>query len=33
MRGRNDGGEIVLFMKGRMHNVSIDMNVIQVGGA
>jgi hypothetical protein len=33
MRGRNDGGEIVFFMKGRMHNVSIDMNVIQVGDA
>ena len=33
MHGRNDGGEIVLFMKGHMHNVSIDMNVIQVGGA
>lgn len=33
MRGRSDGGEIALYMKGRMHNVSIDMQVIQVGGA
>lgn len=33
MRGRSEEGEIVLFMKGHMHNVSIDMQVIQVGGA
>ncbi|MNZ23029.1 hypothetical protein D3C78_401320 [compost metagenome] len=31
-RGRNDGEEIALFMKGRVQNVSIDMGVIQVGG-
>lgn len=31
-RGRNDGEEISLFMKGRVQNVSIDMDVIQVGG-
>jgi hypothetical protein len=29
---RTDGGEISLFMEGRVQNVSIDMNVIQVGG-
>lgn len=30
--GRGEGGEIALFMNGRVQNVSIDMNVIQVGG-
>lgn len=30
--GKSEGGEISLFMKGRVHNVSIDMDVIQVGG-
>lgn len=30
--GRGDSGEIALFMAGRVQNVSIDMNVIQVGG-
>lgn len=31
-RGRSDSGEIALFMKGSVQNVSIDMGVIQVGG-
>lgn len=31
-RGRGDDGQISVFMSGRLQNVSLDMDVIQVGG-